>query len=39
MDAILTQPDKVAVQVIGVGIDGTGQGPELGGQGIKPELG
>lgn len=38
-DAILIEPCKVAVQIIGVGVDGTGRGPNLGRKSIKPELG
>src|SRR5687768_17594214 len=38
-DAIIIEPGKVAVQIIGVGVDGTGRGPELGRKSIKPELG
>jgi len=36
---VLVQPGEITVQIIGVGVDGTGRGPELCCQGIEPELG
>jgi hypothetical protein len=38
-EAVLVEPGEIAVQVVGVGGDGAGRCPELGCQGIEPELG
>jgi hypothetical protein len=29
-EAVLVEPNQVAVQIVDVGVDSTGQGPELG---------
>jgi hypothetical protein len=36
---VLVEPGEITVQIIGVGVDGTGRGPKLCCQGIEPELG
>ena len=38
-EAVLVEPGKIAVEIIGVGVNGAGRGPELCRQGIEPELG
>ena len=38
-EAVLVEPGEIAVEIVGVGADGAGRGPELRCQGIEPELG
>jgi hypothetical protein len=38
-EAVLVEPNQVAVQIVGVGVDGTGRGSKFRCQGIEPELG
>ena len=38
-EVVLSEPGKIAVEIIGVGLDGTGRGAEFRCKGIEPELG
>jgi hypothetical protein len=38
-EAVLIQPDKVAVEIVGIGVDGTGCGTRFCRKGIEPQLG
>jgi hypothetical protein len=38
-ESVLIKPSEIAIKIISVGVDGTGLGPKLGGEGIEPQLG
>jgi hypothetical protein len=38
-EALIAEPGKIAVEIVSVGVDGTGCGTEFSGKGVEPQLG